>query len=150
MTIAVGADHAGYTLKDEIVLWLKELGHEVIDCGTNSAASVDYSDFAKAVADAVLAGKAELGVLTCGTGLGVSMAANKIRGIRCALCNDSYSARMTREHNDANILAMGARVVGSGVARDILEGFLGTPFSTEPRHRLRVEKMMALENSLPS
>lgn len=150
MTIAVGADHAGYTLKDEVATWLKELGHEVLDCGTNSAASVDYSDFAQAVAEAVLQGRAELGVLTCGTGLGVSMAANKIRGIRCALCNDPYSARMTREHNNANVLAMGARVIGAGVARDVLEAFLGTAFSSEVRHQRRVEKMMALENSLPS
>jgi len=149
MTIAIGADHAGYLLKDEVSVWLKELGHRVLDCGTNSADSVDYSDFANAVAQAVLSGQAELGILTCGTGLGVSMAANKIRGIRCALCNDPYSARMTREHNNANILAI-ARVIGSGVARDVMEEFLGTTFSQDARHHRRVDKMMALENSLPS
>lgn len=150
MTVAVGADHAGYLLKDEVASWLRELGHEVVDCGTNSADSVDYSDFARAVCEEVLGGRAELGVLCCGTGLGVSMAANKIRGIRCALCNDPYSAHMTRQHNDANVLAMGARVIGSGVARDVLEKFLGTSFSTDARHHRRVEKMMALENTLPS
>lgn len=150
MIIALGADHAGYTMKDEVAIWLRELGHEVIDCGTNSADSVDYSDFALRVGETVLQKRAELGVLVCGTGQGVAMAANKMRGVRCALCNDSYSARLTREHNNANVLAMGARVIGPGLAREVLEQFLGTQFSTEERHQRRIDKMMALENSYPS
>ena len=150
MKIAVGADHAGFPLKKEVVEWVRELGHEVLDCGTNSADSVDYSDFARAVGEAVLAGNADLGVLVCGTGQGVAMAANKMRGVRCALCNDPYSARLTREHNDANVLAMGGRVIGPGLARDVLEQFLGTTFSTESRHQRRIDKMMALEATSPS
>jgi ribose 5-phosphate isomerase B len=94
--------------------------------------------------------RAELGVLVCGTGQGVAMAANKMRGVRCALCNDPYSARLTREHNNANVLAMGARVIGPGMAREVLEQFLGTEFSSEERHQRRIDKMMELENSYPS
>ena len=150
MIIALGADHAGYGLKDEVAQWLRELGHEVIDCGTNSADSVDYSDFAHVVGTTVLQNRAELGVLVCGTGQGVAMAANKMRGVRCALCNDPYSARLTREHNNANVLAMGARVIGPGMAREVLEEFLGTAFSSEERHQRRIDKMMELENSFPA
>ena len=150
MKIAVGADHAGFPLKQDVLQWLGELGHDVLDCGTDGPASVDYSDFARAVGEAVRAGQAELGVLVCGTGQGVAMAANKMRGVRCALCNDPYSARLTREHNDANVLAMGARVIGPGLARDVLEQFLGTPFSSEARHQRRIDKMMELEATAPS
>jgi ribose 5-phosphate isomerase B len=150
MTIAIGADHAGFELKNEVAVWLQEMGHEVLDCGTYSADSVDYADFARAVGEAVLNGRAKLGVLACGTGQGVAMAANKMRGVRCALCNDPYSARLTREHNDANVLAMGGRVIGLGLARDVLEQFLGTEFSSEARHQRRIDKMMALEITAPN
>ena len=146
MKIAIGADHAGFEMKRDALSWLHEMGHEVHDCGTHSCDSVDYSDFALAVGRAVVAGEAELGVLVCGTGQGVGMAANKIPGIRAAICSDTYSARLTREHNDANVLTLGARVVGAGLARDILEAFLATPFSHGERHQRRIDKMMALGN----
>ena len=144
MKIAVGADHAGFPLKKEVVEWVRELGHEVLDCGTNSADSVDYSDFARAVGEAVLAGNADLGVLVCGTGQGVAMAANKMRGVRCALCNDPYSARLTREHNNANVLALGARVTPPERALDIVRTFLKTAFEGG-RHERRISKIAALE-----
>ncbi|HEX8551464.1 MAG TPA: ribose 5-phosphate isomerase B [Abditibacteriaceae bacterium] len=149
MKIAVGADHAGFELKADVVSWIEEMGHEVLDCGTYSPDSVDYSDFAAAVGAAVVEQRVDLGVLVCGTGQGVAMAANKIRGVRAALCNETYSARLTREHNNANILTMGARIVGTGVAREILDAFLQTPFSQETRHQRRIDKMMLLEQSLP-
>ena len=150
MKIAIGADHAGFEMKRDAVDWLREMGHEVLDCGTDSTASVDYSDFALAVGRAVVAGEAELGVLVCGTGQGVGMAANKIAGIRAAICSDTYSARLTREHNDANVLTLGARVVGAGLARDILEAFLATPFSHGERHQRRIDKMMVLGSNAPT
>lgn len=148
MIIAIGSDHAGFEMKEELAVWLKELGHEPLDCGTYSLDSVDYSDYAVAVADSINNGKAGLGILICGTGQGSAMAANKIRGIRAALCNDPFSARLTREHNDANVLVMGSRVIGFGLARDCVEAFLGTPFSEGERHKRRIEKMMLLEQSM--
>ncbi len=148
MIIAVGSDHAGFTMKGDLIGWLRELGHEPLDCGTGSEESVDYSDFAVAVGAAINEKRADLGILMCGTGQGSAMTANKIRGIRAAMVSDPYSARLTREHNDANVLSMGARVIGPGVARECVEAFLATPFSNAERHRNRIEKMMLLEQTL--
>jgi ribose 5-phosphate isomerase B len=138
--IAVGADHAGVGLKDEVVKILRERGEEILDLGTVGDASVDYPDFAHAVSRAILEGRAQLGVLVCGTGVGMSMAANRHQGIRAVVCSETFSARMAREHNDANILCFGARVVGVGVARDLLEAFLSTSHAGG-RHTHRVEKI---------
>lgn len=139
--IALGSDHAGYELKQEIIRFLTERGYEWQDYGCDSTASVDYPDFAHAVAHAVADGKAERGILICGTGIGISIAANKVKGIRCAHCHDCFSAEATRQHNDANILALGARVVGGGLALKIVETFLTTPFSNDERHIRRIQKI---------
>lgn len=138
--IALGADHAGFTLKTELFDWLRKAGHDVLDLGTTDSASTDYPDYAHAVSEAVKGGQAELGVLVCGTGVGMSMAANRHAGIRAVVCSETFSARMARAHNDANVLCIGARVVGSGVATEIVEVFLGTEFEGG-RHRRRVEKI---------
>lgn len=143
MKIAVGADHAGFQLKDELATLLRERGHEVIDLGANSEQSVDYPDFAAAVANAVSRGEAERGLLVCGTGIGMAMAAGKVRGIRAAPCNDLYTAHLARAHNDANVLALGSRVVASALAREVLSVFLTTPFEGG-RHQRRVEKVDGL------
>ncbi|ONI44110.1 ribose 5-phosphate isomerase B [Candidatus Epulonipiscioides gigas] len=139
--IAIGSDHGGFLLKQEIVAHLKEQGIEVIDFGCDSAQSVDYPVYAKKVANSVLKKEATLGILICGTGIGISIAANKIKGIRCALCHDTFSARATREHNDANILALGGRVVGAGLALCIVNEFLNIPFSHDPRHINRISQI---------
>ena len=144
MRIALGADHGGYQLKNVILNHLKEQGYETLDLGTNSDESVDYPKFAFAVGQTVRENEADLGILVCGTGIGVSMTANKIPGIRAAVCTDTYCARMTREHNDANILALGARVVGSGLALDIVDAFLKTEFAGG-RHARRVDMMTQVE-----
>lgn len=146
MKIAIGADHAGYRLKDDIVQLIKELGHEVEDFGWNSADSVDYPDYALPVCEQVVSGKADRGILICGTGIGMSIAANKVSGIRCALVHDTFSAKATREHNNTNVLALGERVIGPGLAVDIARIFLETPFSEAERHQNRIDKTMALEN----
>lgn len=146
MKIAIGADHAGYRLKGEIIALIKQLGHEVEDFGCDCADSVDYPDFALPVCEQVVTGKADRGILICGTGIGMSMAANKVDGIRCALVHDTFSAQATREHNDANILALGERVIGPGLAVDIARIFLETSFSGADRHQHRIDKTMALEN----
>jgi ribose 5-phosphate isomerase B len=147
MIVAIGCDHNGYAMKSELANWLRELGHESLDCGTNSTEPVDYVDYAVAVARAVTEKRATLGILVCGTGQGDAMAANKIHGIRAALCTDSFSARRTREHNDANMLVMGAWIIGMGVARDCVEAFLATPFSHEERHVRRLAKIALLEQT---
>lgn len=139
MEIAIGADHGGFELKQTLVAKLNDLGHGVIDLGTDSAASVDYPDFAEQVCDQVLNGKAQYGILVCGTGIGMSMAANKYRGIRAALCDNEYSARMSREHNNANILCLGDRVLGKGLAENIVEVWLSASFEGG-RHQRRVDK----------
>jgi len=142
--IAAGADHAGFRLKDELVRLLRQDGHEVEDFGTSSPASIDYPDVARAVAEAVASRRAERGLLVCGTGIGMAMTANKIAGVRAATCNDLYTARMAREHNDANVLALGERVIGPGVAAEAARLFLSTPFAGG-RHQRRVEKINALD-----
>lgn len=139
-TIAIGADHAGYQLKDALVADLKAMGFDVLDMGTNSDASVDYPDFGYAVAQAVVSGRAERGVLICGTGVGMSIAANRHTGIRAALCTHGVIARLAREHNDANILVMGARIIGPEIARECLRQFLSVQYAGG-RHAGRVAKL---------
>ena len=144
--IYIGADSAGYTLKEEIKRYLIEKGYEVEDCGCHSTASCHYPEFASKVCENVQAKlDTSFGILICGTGIGMSMCANKHKGIRAALCSDTYSAKMTRAHNDANLLCLGARVIGSCLAIDILDAFLGAEFEGG-RHAIRVEMMMDIEN----
>ena len=145
MRIAVGADHAGYELKQLIAEHLRGQGHEVFDQGTGGTEPVDYPDFAEAVAKALLAGTAERGVLICGSGVGASVSANKIPGIRAGLCHDTYSARQGVEHDDTNVLVLGARVIGIELARELVNNFLAARFTGEERHRRRLEKIKALE-----
>jgi ribose 5-phosphate isomerase B len=145
MHIAVGADQAGYELKREIVESLVAKDYEVLDLGINELKSIDYPDIAEEIANTVAAGEADRGIIICGTGIGVSITANKVPGIRAALCTDCYMARMAREHNDAQILCLGGRVVGSGLALDIVQVFLESEFEGE-RHARRVDKMNALDN----
>lgn len=136
--IALGADHAGFSLKTELAEKLREAGHDVQDLGTYDTSSADYPQFAHAVASAILEGRSELGILVCGTGVGMSMAANRNRRIRAVVCSETFSARMARAHNDANVLCIGARVVGAGLGWEIVETFLGTSFEGG-RHRRRVD-----------
>ncbi|MGN0150868.1 MAG: ribose 5-phosphate isomerase B [Wujia sp.] len=136
--IAIGSDHGGYELKLEVIKHLKERGMEIRDFGCDNTDSCDYPVFAQAVSNAVASGECELGILICGTGIGMSMAANKIDGIRAALCSDCFSAKATREHNNANILCMGARTIGPGLALMITDIFVDTPFSDEERHIRRI------------
>lgn len=147
MKIAIGADHAGFELKELISKIVEDTGHEVIDMGTGSSCSVDYPDYAEAVAQAVSDGKAERGILICGTGIGMSIVANKFKNVRAALCNDLFTAKMSRLHNDANILCMGARVIGKDVAIEIVKIWLDTPFEAE-RHLKRVEKINIIERKV--
>ena len=145
MRIAIGADHAGFALKQKLGDYLRELGHVVIDLGTMNQDPVDYPDYAEAVAKAVLQGQAERGVLICGSGVGASVAANKLPGIRAAVCHDTYSARQGVEHDDMNILVFGARIIGEELARELVRVFLAARFTAEERHLRRVEKIKALE-----
>ncbi|MDO5707644.1 MAG: ribose 5-phosphate isomerase B [Andreesenia angusta] len=144
MKIGIGSDHGGYELKEKLKKYLDSRGIEIIDYGTNSNESVDYPDFGKAVAEGVMAEECERGIVICGTGIGISIAANKVKGIRCALCSDTYSAKMAREHNDSNMLALGARVIGEGLAISILDSWLDSEFAGD-RHIKRVEKIMKIE-----
>ena len=137
--IAIGSDHAGFELKKEVMAHLDARGLEYKDFGTYSDASCDYPVYGKAVAKAVASGECERGIIICGTGIGISIAANKVHGIRAALCGDCFSAEATRQHNDANVLALGARVVGPGLALKIVDTFLDTPFSNGERHIRRIE-----------
>ncbi len=139
--LAIGCDHGGFELKQEIIRYLEEKNIEYHDFGTDSTASCDYPVFAKKVAEAVVSGKCEFGILICGTGIGISIAANKIKGVRCALCHDCFSAEATRLHNNANILAMGGRIVGPGLAIKIVDTFLNTSFSNDERHIRRIEQI---------
>lgn len=139
--IAIGCDHGGFELKQEILKYLEEQKLDYKDYGCYDTASVDYPEYAKKVANAVVSGEAEKGILICGTGIGISIAANKVKGIRAALCHDCFSAQATREHNDANILAMGGRIVGPGLAVKIVDIFLHTPFSEDERHIRRISQI---------
>lgn len=139
--LAIGCDHGGYELKGEIQKYLENRGIEYLDFGTFSKEAVDYPVYAKLVCNAILEGTCDKGILICGTGIGISITANKFKGIRAALCGDCFSAQATREHNDANVLALGARVTGAGLAIKIVETFLDTPFSEDGRHKNRIRQM---------
>lgn len=145
MRFALGADHAGYEIKNDLVAHLEEQGHVVLDLGTNSPEPVDYPDFAEAVGRAVLDGRAERGVIVCGSGIGASVAANKLRGIRAGLAHDTYSARQGVEHDDMNILVLGGRMIGPEVARELASAFSAAHFTGEERHLRRLAKVKALE-----
>ncbi|MDU5186560.1 ribose 5-phosphate isomerase B [Finegoldia magna] len=144
MKIAIAADHGGFELKDSMVEYIKSLGNQVVDLGTNSADSVDYPDYAKKVCEEIQKGNSDLGILICGTGIGMSLAANKFEGIRAACVSDVYSAKMSRNHNNANVLCIGARVIGDEVAKLIIKTFLENEFEAG-RHQRRVDKIMAFE-----
>ncbi|HEY7515233.1 MAG TPA: ribose 5-phosphate isomerase B [Vicinamibacteria bacterium] len=145
MRVVVGADHAGFVLKQEIAEDLRRRGHEVLDVGTNSTAPVDYPDSAEAVGRAVTEGRAERGVLVCGSGVGASVAANKLPGVRAAVCHDAYSAHQGVEHDDMNVLVLGGRIVGPALAHELVEAFLAARFSGDERHVRRLDKVKALE-----
>mgnify|MGYP001206599543 CR=1 FL=1 len=144
MKLAIGSDHAGYRLKKEVLTVLEDMDIEIEDVGCDCEDSVDYPDFALPVAEKVASGEADKGILICGTGIGMSISANKVKGIRCALVHDVFSAKATRAHNDSNILAMGERIVGPGLAAEIVKAWLGTEYEGG-RHARRVEKMMNIE-----
>lgn len=144
MKIAIGSDHGGVDLKEEIINFLKSESYDVKDFGPNSKESCDYPDYSLKVAEAIVAEEFNFGILICGTGIGISIAANKVPGVRAALCSDTFSAHATREHNNANILALGARVVGTGLALDIVKTFLNAKFEGD-RHLGRINKITAIE-----
>lgn len=144
MTVGIGSDHGGYSLKNEIIKFLQEKGISYKDYGTHDCCSVDYPDYGLTVAEAVKSGECDRGIIVCGTGLGISMAANKVPGIRAAVCTDTYMAKMSREHNDANILSLGERVVGIGLALEIVQVWLETEF-LGGRHKTRVDKISDIE-----
>lgn len=146
MKLAIGCDHGALTLKNALVNHLVSCGYGVEDFGTYSNDSCDYPDYASAAAKAVASGRCDKGIVLCTTGIGVSVAANKVKGIRCALLSDVWSAKMTRLHNDTNMMALGAGVVGQNLAYEIVATWLGTEFSGEERHQRRIDKVMALEN----
>ena len=139
MLVALGSDHGGYDLKQEVIGYLKEKGIAFKDFGCMGKESCDYPEYGRAAAEAVAGGECDMGIVICTTGIGISIVANKVKGIRCALCADTVSARLTREHNDANMLAMGAGIIGKNLALGIVETFLGTPFSGEEKHARRVK-----------
>lgn len=145
--VAIASDHGGYDLKTEIIEFLKELGCSYRDFGCNDKSSVDYPDYAYKVSKAVVKKEFECGILICGTGNGMAIAANKIKGIRAALCHDAFSAKMAREHNNSNVLTMGGRVIGSGLAKDIVQMWLNTNFSEETRHINRLQKIDKMSNN---
>jgi ribose 5-phosphate isomerase B len=147
MKIGIGSDHGGYELKEELKKYMLEKGIEVIDYGTNDLTSVDYPDYGKIVAEAVVKKEVERGVVICGTGIGISIAANKVKGIRCALCSDTYSARMSMEHNNANMIALGGRVLGVDLAKEILSAYLNSTFQGG-RHLRRIEKISEIEKTM--
>jgi RpiB/LacA/LacB family sugar-phosphate isomerase len=146
MRVAISADHAGFDLKQDLAEQLRKLGHEVLDLGTDSTAPVDYPDFARALGQAVVKHQADRGVLICGSGVGASVAVNKIPGIRAAVCHDTYSAHQGVEHDDMNVLVLGSRVIGIALAHELVRTFLGAQFSREERHVRRLGKVKAIEN----
>lgn len=146
MRIVIGADHGGFHLKDGLKKFIESLGHEVEDVGCNGSDSVDYPDYALPVCNKVAAGEADRGILVCGTGIGMSIAANKIPGIRCALAHDTFSARAAREHNDSNVLALGERVIGPGLAQEVVGVWLTAEFSKAERHHKRIDKITSIED----
>lgn len=146
MKIAIACDHGALALKNKVLAHLEQQGHEVKDFGTYTTDSCDYPDYAAAAARAVAGGEYEKGIVLCTTGIGISIAANKVHGIRCALLSDVLSAKLTRLHNDTNMMALGAGIVGENLALEIVDTWLGTAFSGDARHQRRIDKMMALEN----
>jgi ribose 5-phosphate isomerase B len=147
MIIAVACDHAGFPLKDEVMRVITESGHQVVNLGTDSTVPVDYPDFAAKLGKAILDGTAERGILICGSGIGACIAANKIKGIYAGLCHDVYSARQGVEHDNMNVLCLGARIIGPALVPELVRAFLGANFSTEERHRRRFEKVRSLERN---
>jgi ribose 5-phosphate isomerase B len=145
MTIALGCDHAGFPFKARVRAVIEAAGHAVVDCGTHSTDPVDYPDYAIKVGEAITSGQAERGVLVCGSGVGVSVAANKIAGIRAAVCHDTYSARQGVEHDAMNVLCLGARIVGEELAAELVAAFLAAQFTSEDRHARRLQKVLAIE-----
>jgi RpiB/LacA/LacB family sugar-phosphate isomerase len=145
MKIVVGSDHAGFALKQEVADCLRAEGHDVLDVGTHSTAPADYPDSAEAVGRAVVEGRAERGVLICGSGVGASVAANKVKGVRAAICHDTYSAHQGVEHDDMNVLVLGARIIGPALAPELVRAFLSARFTNEERHVRRLNKVKALE-----
>ena len=146
MRVVIGADHGGYVLKQELAKYLEAAGHEVVDAGAHSLEPLDdYPDFAKAVADGVASKDAQLGIMICGSGVGASVAANKIKGVRASVCHDTYSAHQGVEHDDMNVLCLGARVVGGELAREITTAFVSAEYSGEERHRRRLGKVLDME-----
>ncbi len=147
MNVGLAADHAGFPLKETMVEYVRSLNHTVVDLGTDSTDSVDYPDFAEKLGRAVQRGEVERGILICGSGVGAAVAANKLRGVRAGLCHDTYSARQSVEHDDVNILALGARIIGLELAKELVSAFLRAEFTGEERHRRRLAKIEALERS---
>lgn len=147
MKIAIGCDHAGFALKDTVLSVLKTHGHTVLDCGTGSCERVDFPDFALAAAQKVADGQAERAVLICGSGVGMCVAANKVKGVRACVCHDTYSARQAVEHDNLNVLCLGARIIGPALAEELVTQFLGASFKTGTRHEERVLKITAFENT---
>lgn len=147
MRIAIGADHGGHPLNERVIEEMKRAGHEVVDFGTHDGSVPDdYPDYAKLVGEAVQSGATEIGILICGSGVGAAVAANKLRGIRAALCGDTYSGHQSREHDDCNVLCLGARVTGVELALEIVRAFVGAKFTGEERHKRRLAKVNAMEN----
>jgi ribose 5-phosphate isomerase B len=145
MRVALASDHAGFELKMALVAYVGELGYDVLDLGTNDTTPVDYPDFAEAIGKALIAGRADRGILICGSGVGASVAANKIPGIRAGLCHDTYSAHQGVEHDEMNVLVMGGRVIGVELARELVRAYLGAKFTGDDRHRRRLEKIRSIE-----
>jgi ribose 5-phosphate isomerase B len=145
MRVALAGDHAGFEMKRDVAEFLRASGHEVLDLGTHSTAPVDYPDCADSVAAALRDGRAERGLIVCGSGAGVSIAANKFPGIRAAVCHDTYTAHQAVEHDDMNVLCLGARVIGAAVAHELVAAFLGATFSGDERHQRRLDKILAIE-----
>ena len=146
MRLAVGADHAGFEMKRDLAAQMAQQGHEILDVGTYSSAPVDYPDIAEAVATALRNGQVDRGILVCGSGAGVSVAANKFPGVRAAVCHDAYTARQAVEHDDLNVMCLGARVIGPALARTLVEAFVGAAFSADDRHLRRLAKIDAIES----
>ncbi|WP_397571912.1 ribose 5-phosphate isomerase B [Schlesneria sp. T3-172] len=145
MRIALGCDHAGFPLKQRVASLIQAAGHQVIDCGTDSNCSVDYPDYARKVGETIIADQADRGILVCGSGVGVSVAANKIPGIRAAICHDTYSAHQGVEHDSMNVLCIGARIVGEEVATELVKAFMSAEFSSDERHVRRLNKVLDIE-----
>jgi RpiB/LacA/LacB family sugar-phosphate isomerase len=145
MRIVIGSDHAGFELKSTIVSYIQDLGHQIIDVGTNNAEPVDYPEYAEAVGKAILEERADRGIMICGSGVGASIAVNKLPGIRAGLCHDTYSAHQGVEHDNINVLIMGARIIGIETARELVRAYLGAEFTKEERHLRRLDKVSKLE-----